>query len=48
MITGSVKRHLERWDYVVVCVTDLSNYYAEICKSIDDGVIKKELQVGGN
>lgn len=29
MIAGSVKRHLERWDYEVACVTDFSNIMPE-------------------
>lgn len=29
MIAGSVKRHLERWDYEVACVTDFLNIMPE-------------------
>lgn len=29
MIAGSVKRHLERWDYEVVCVNDFANIMPE-------------------
>ncbi|MDE5823857.1 MAG: response regulator transcription factor [Lachnospiraceae bacterium] len=29
MIAGSVKRHLESWDYEVVCVNDFSNVMSE-------------------
>ncbi len=29
MIAGSVKRHLERWDYEAVCVNDFANIMPE-------------------